>query len=57
MRLNRMIRDSGQHVPQITFGIDSVLFCCTEQTVNRRGTMQPSRDTQASPTATATATR
>jgi hypothetical protein len=33
-----MIRDSGQHVPQITFGIDFVLFYCTEQTVNRSRT-------------------
>jgi hypothetical protein len=37
-----MIRDSGQHVPQIIFGIDSVQFCCTEQTVNRRGTFSTS---------------
>jgi len=33
-----MIRDTGQHVPQITFGIDSVQLGRTEQTINRRGT-------------------
>jgi hypothetical protein len=32
-----MIRDAGQHVPQITFGIDSVQFSRTDQAVKGRG--------------------
>jgi len=33
-----MIRDARQHVPQITFGIDSVRLGTANQAVDRRGT-------------------
>jgi len=35
--MDRMIRDAGQHVPWITFGIDSVWLGTADQAVDRRG--------------------
>jgi hypothetical protein len=34
-----MIRDTRQHVPEITFGIDSIQFDGAQQTVDYRGTL------------------
>jgi hypothetical protein len=34
-----MIRDTGQHVPQITFGIDAIQLSTADRTVDRRGTL------------------
>ena len=37
--VDRMIRDSGEHIRQVCLRIDSVEFCGSDQTVDCRGTL------------------